>query len=129
MFQILREMWGGWSGERLSPRRFAMLYGATWLFLILIGLLTLVLATTMFGGDGEPLSDAAGRFAGLLALALLLWFAALFNITVKRGRDIGVPGFVAGVLFLALLAVGGVSVFASLLLALVPTDTLSVSRA
>ena len=69
----------------------------TWLFLILVGILSLALASTLFGGDGTPLSDAAGSFAGLLAVALLLWFAALFNITVKRGRDIGVPGFVTGV--------------------------------
>ena len=129
MFQAMRDMWGGWSGERLSPRRFAMLYGMTWLFLILVGALSLALASTLFGGDGKPQSDAAGSFAGLLAMSLLLWFAALFNITVKRGRDIGVPGFVAGVLFLLFMVVGGVSIFAALLLALIPTDTVTVSRA
>lgn len=129
MFQAMHDMWGGWSGERLSPRRFAMLYGMTWLFLILVCVLSLALAATMFGADGKPRSDAAGIFAGVLAVSLLLWFAALFNISVKRGRDIGIPGFVTGILFLVFMVAGGVSLFATILLALIPTDTVAVSRA
>lgn len=129
MFGVMRDMWGDWSGARLPPRRFAMLCGLSWLFLLLVCVLGFVLGLTMFGDHGKPHSDVAGKFAGILAVGLLLWFAALFNISVKRGRDIGVPGFVAGIVFLLLLVVGGASIFAAILLALVPTDTVATSRA
>ena len=129
MFGVMRDMWGGWSGERLAPRRFAILYVLTWLFLLLIGVLGFFLGLTLFGDHGKAHSDVAGNFAGVLAVGLLLWFAALFNISLKRSRDIGVPGFVAGIIFLVLLVVGGASIFASILLALVPSDTVVASRA
>ena len=129
MFIVLRDMWGDWSGGRLSPRRFAIVYGFTWLFLLVIGALTAILGIAIFGDHGKSHSEIAGNFAGVLGVSLLLWFAALFNISVKRARDIGVPGFIAGVLFLVLLVAGGISIFASLLLALIPTDTVTFSRA
>ncbi|WP_310467872.1 hypothetical protein [Sphingomonas sp.] len=127
MFELMRDMWGGWSGTRLAPRRFAWVYAMTWLFLLVVGLAGLSLGAAMLGGGGER-SGAAGGLGGLLAVALLLWLAALFNISVKRGRDIGVPGFVTGILFLVLLFAGGVPIFASILLALVPADTVAAGR-
>lgn len=129
MFGVMRDMWGEWSGGRLAPRRFALLYALTWLFLLLVGVLGFALGLTLFGDHGKSHSDVAGNFAGLLGMGLLLWFAALFNISLKRSRDIGVPGFVAGILFLVLLVAGGASIFASILLALIPTDTVAASRA
>jgi hypothetical protein len=129
MFSVLQDMWGGWSGTRLPPRRFALLYFVSWLFLILIGGLALLLGAAMFGGHGQRHADPVVDFAGLLGVGLLLWFAALFNISVKRCRDIGIPGFVAGILFILLLVVGGISIFASILLALVPADTFATNRA
>jgi uncharacterized membrane protein YhaH (DUF805 family) len=128
MFGVLRDMWGEWAGGRLPPRRFALLYVCTWLFLLIVCLLGFALGATMFGEHGKPHSSVAGDFAGILGLGMLLWFAALFNISVKRGRDIGVPGFVAGILFLVGLVVGGGSIFASLLLALIPSDTVAGGR-
>ena len=129
MVAMMRDMWGGWSGARLAPRRFAMVYAMSWLFLIVICAFGLILGGAMIGAGGRPLSDSAGPFAGLLVVGLLLWLAALFNITVKRGRDIGMPGFVAGILFLVAMVAGGVPIFATILLALIPTDSIATARA
>jgi uncharacterized membrane protein YhaH (DUF805 family) len=126
MVQIMRDMWGNWSGARLAPRRFAILYGVTWLFLAILLSLGLLMALTLFAGDDKP-NAIAGRLAGLLGVGLLLWFAALINITVKRGRDIGVPGFVTGILFLVMMVLGGMPIFAAILLALVPSDTVAAA--
>ena len=129
MFGVMRDMWGEWSDGRLAPRRFAIVYGLTWLYLFLVLALAFVLGLSIFGDHGKGHSDIAGNFAGLLGVGMLLWFAAMFNISVKRSRDIGVPGFVAGIAFLMLLVVGGASIFGSILLALVPSDTVATSRA
>ena len=59
----------------------------------------------------------------------MLFFVGMFNITVKRGRDTGVQGFVTGTIFFVTLMLGGVPLFFNILLALVPRDTFRTARA
>ena len=100
---LLRDFWGDWCAGRLEARRFAILYGivvaaiVVLLFALVAGALTMV---TVFKNDGT--GPGAGQFGGLMFGAIFLLVAAWFNITVKRGRDIGIPGFVTGIGFLVL---------------------------
>jgi len=79
-------------------------------------------------GHADASTKAVGSFATILILGLLLLFAGLFNIVVKRGRDIGIPGYIAGIGFILVFFMGGLGIFLSILLALVPSDTVAVAR-
>jgi len=125
---MLRDFFSDWAGGKLPPRRFAILYG-----IFIAGLLgffggagLLALATI---GHADASSHAVGSFATILILGLVLLFAGLFNIVVKRGRDIGIPGYVTGIGFILIFFMGGLGIFFSILLALVPSDTISGARA
>ena len=117
MVKVLRDLLGEWCLGRLEPRRFALLYAAV--IASLAGLIVLIIAWAM------TVAKAAGPNwpAGLMFFTFMALLAALFNITVKRGRDIGIPGFVMGIALVILFCMGGVTILLSILLALVPTGT------
>ena len=126
---MLRDLLSGWCTGRLAARRFALLWAVVVAALILLLFLTIAWATTMvmvFNSDGTTRPAVWGGAALFGSFFLLL--AALFNIVVKRGRDIGIPGFVSGVGFIVLFAMGGVTAFATILLALVPSGAFSSAR-
>lgn len=124
---MLRDLLSDWAGGKLPPRRFAVLYG---LFIAgLIGFFggAAILAMVTIG-HGNASSHTVGSFAMILIVGLFLLFAGLFNIVVKRGRDIGIPGYVTGIVFIFVFFMGGLGVFLSILLALVPSDTIATAR-
>ena len=126
---MLRDLLSGWCTGRLGARRFALLWAVVVAALILLLFLTIAWATTMvtvFNSDGTTRPAVWGGVA-LFSMAFLL-LATLLNIVVKRGRDIGIPGFVTGIGFIALFVMGGVTVFATILLALVPSGSFSRAR-
>src|SRR5215217_7222548 len=119
---MVRDLLTGWCVGRLGPGRFAMLWAIVVAALVVLLFLGIAWATTMvmvFNSDGTTRPAVWGGLA-IFGMFFLL-FAVLFNIVVKRGRDIGIPGFVTGIGFIALFAMGGVTVLATILLALVPT--------
>jgi hypothetical protein len=119
---MLRDLFSDWAAGKLGARRFAVLYGV--LIAGLIGFFALAGTLAMFTvGRPHASSHTVGSFAGLLVLALLLLFAGLFNIVIKRGRDIGIPGYIAGIGFLIVFFMGGLGIFLSIALALIPSDT------
>jgi hypothetical protein len=93
-------------------------------FFILAGVLAMVTV-----GRSNASFHTVGAFAGALIVGLLVLFAGLFNIVVKRGRDIGVRGYVAGIGFLLVFVVGGAGIFLSIALAFVPSDAVARFRA
>lgn len=124
MVRVLRDLLGEWCLGQLGPRRFALLYAT-----IIAGFAGLIVLTIGWGmalalslGSSAPTS-AAGWPAGLIFLIFFALLAALLNITLKRGRDMGIPGFVTGIGFVILLIMGGLGIFLSILLALVPSGT------
>ena len=121
MVKVLRDLLGEWCLGRLEPRRFALLYAAV--IGSLAGLIVLIIAWAM------TMAKASGPNwpAGLMFFTFMTLLAALFNITVKRGRDMGIPGFVMGIGFVILFCMGGVTIFLSILLALVPSGTFARS--
>jgi uncharacterized membrane protein YhaH (DUF805 family) len=124
--KFLQDLLSDWGTGRLPPRRFALLYVA----IIAIVLVSLVAAFAIFAAFyAHGSSRDAGWLASLCAVLWLSMFAGLFNIVVKRGRDLGLPGFVMGIGFGVLFVMGGIGVFLTILLALVPTGSFSSSRA
>jgi uncharacterized membrane protein YhaH (DUF805 family) len=126
---MLQELFSGWCSGRLSPRRFAVLWSTV--VIILVGTIFLAFASAitwvaLFNPDGS-LRAAMGFFIAEV-VTILLMTAALFNIVIKRGRDIGMPGFVTAIGFIILCCMGGLTVFLSMLLALVPSGTFSSAR-
>jgi len=126
---VLRDLFSDWCVGRLDQRRFALLYIIVLVALIVLSFLVFAIALTavaVFNADG---SMRGGVWLGLALIGgVLVMLAALFNIVVKRGRDIGIPGFITGICFLVMFAIGGVPVFATILLALVPTGSFASSR-
>ena len=126
--RMLTDLFGNWSGSRLAPRRFALL----WVILFVELVATLVLAAVIaVAGEGtvDPKGPAVRLAATLGVTGLILFFVGMFNITVKRGRDTGVQGFVTGIIFFIMLMLGGVPLFFNILLAVVPQDTFRAARA
>ena len=121
VIKLLRDLLGEWCFGRLEPRRFAILYATIIGSLAALIVLTIAWAVTMAKASG------AGWPAGLIFFTFMALLAALFNITVKRGRDMGIPGFVMGIGFVVLFCMGGVTIFLSILLALVPSGTFARS--
>ena len=127
---MVRDLLTGWCVGRLSPRRFAALWAIVVAALVLCLFVLIAWVTTMvtvFNSDGTTRPAVWGGIA-IFGMFFLL-FAVLFNIVVKRGRDIGIPGFVTGIGFIALFVMGGVTVLATILLALVPSGTFARSQA
>ena len=113
-----------------DPDVFAVLWAIVVAALVLCLFLLIAWVTTMvtvFNSDGTTRPAVWGGIA-MFGMFFLL-FAVLFNIVVKRGRDIGIPGFVTGIGFIALFVMGGVTVLATILLALVPSGTFTRSKA
>jgi len=127
---MLQDLFSGWCTGRLAPRRFAVLWSIV--VVLLVGTIFLAFASAItwvavFNPDGT-LHAAMWLFIVEL-ITIVLMTAALFNIVIKRGRDIGIPGFVTGIGFIILCCMGGLTAFLSILLALIPTGTLSSARA
>src|SRR5947209_9781515 len=102
--KFLQDLLSDWGTGRLPPRRFALLYVA----IIAIVLLSLVGAFAIFAAFYAHRSPRdAAWLASLCAVLWLSMFAGFFNIVVKRGRDMGLPGFVVGIGFAMLFAMGG----------------------
>ena len=124
---MLHDLFSDWAGGTLGPRRFALLYGA-----LLAGLIGFFVLAGILGvatiARPHASSHTVGSFAGGLMVGLLLLVAGLFNIVVKRGRDIGMPGYVAGIGFLLTFFMGGIGIFLSIALALVPTNTITRAK-
>jgi uncharacterized membrane protein YhaH (DUF805 family) len=126
---MLQDLFSGWCSGRLGPRRFAVLWSVV--VVILVGTIFLAFASAitwvaLFNPDGT-LRAAMWLFMVEL-LTILLMTAALFNLVIKRGRDIGIPGFVTAIGFVILCCMGGLTAFLSILLALVPSGTFSSIR-
>ncbi|MFL6730573.1 MAG: hypothetical protein ACJ8E3_03945 [Sphingomicrobium sp.] len=129
MGRVLRDLLGEWCLGRLGPRRFALLYATIIGSLAGLIVFTIAWATTIMTMVDSPSSSPAATWpAGLIFFTFLALLAALFNITVKRGRDIGIPGFIMGIGFVILFCMGGVTIFLSILLALVPSGTFARSN-
>lgn len=125
---MLRELWGDWRDGKLKPRRFIVLYLVVWLaiFVYVVGGGTLLYAATV--GQGAGPVHSALKTVSVAAIIFLLWLIlAFFNITIKRGRDIGLSGFMTGIFFLVLIPVAGISIFFLPLMALIPADTMRSS--
>lgn len=120
------DLWRGWCAGRLAPRRFVSLYLIVWaaIFVLIVVGGTMLYAATIGAGE-EPAHPAMKAIGVAGVLLLLMLIAAIYNISLKRGRDAGVPGFVTGILFFLLIPIGGVSIFVVILLALIPTDTIA----
>ena len=127
---MLQDLFGHWCTGRIGPRRFAVLWAtlvvtlAALTFLFFAAAIGIVVLVKADGTPGRGVLAAVAAFGGIL-----LFLAAMFNITIKRGRDIGIPGFVTAIACLVLLPIGGLSIFATILLALVPGNSLSRSSA
>lgn len=127
---MLRDFLGDWCTGSLGQRRFAVLWAivvvvlVVSIFLAFAGAITWVALVNPDGSFG-----AAAWLAIALIGAIVLMTVALFNIVIKRGRDIGLPGFVTAIGFVALCAMGGLTIFLSILLALVPSGAFARSRA
>ena len=127
---MLRDYWGEWCTGRIEARRFAFLYAlalAAMIILLVVlvgGALTMV---ELFKNDGT--GPGAGWFGGPMFFGFLMLMAGWFNIVVKRGRDIGIPGFVTGIGFLLLLVMGGLGILLTILMALIPAGTFASSGA
>ena len=126
---MYRELFSEWCTGRVAPRRFALLWAAT--IAGMVALLLLVLAVALATGITAKAAHANPQqwiWLGLIFVGSFFGgLAVLFNITVKRGRDIGIPGFVTGVGFLALFLTGGLGVFLTVFLALIPSETFARS--
>ena len=126
---MFRGLLGEWGVGRLDQRQFAMLYvvvvGAMFVWAFLVFALAAV-AVTLFNADSSM--RGMGGYGVALIASFFLLLAAFFNVVVKRGRDAGIPGFITGVCFLLLFAFGGLPIFATILLALVPTGSFASYR-
>ena len=127
---MMRDLLGDWCTGSLGPRRFAVLWATV--VVVLVGSIFLAFAgaitwVALLNPDGS--FGAAAWLGIVLIVAIILMTVALFNIVIKRGRDIGIPGFVTAIGFVVLCAMGGLTVFLSILLAVVPSGTFARSRA
>ena len=126
---MLRDLLGDWCTGSLRPRRFAVLWSivvvvlVVSIFLAFAGAITWVALVNPDGSFG-----AAAGLGIVLIVAIILMTVSLFNIVIKRGRDIGLPGFVTAIGFVALCAMGGLTVFLSIALAVVPSGSFSRAR-
>ena len=120
-----RDFFGEWQTGRLGQRRFAKLYFVACVVSLIIGLIAFAgsLAFVELREADGPTNAATLMFLIFVGTCVGL-VAALFNIVVKRGRDIGIPGYVTGILYLVLFTMGGIPTLSSILLALVPPDVL-----
>ena len=123
---LLRDLLSEWCTGRLPQRRFAVLYVVVML-IVLLSLLGAFAIFSTFYAHGSPRDG--GWVASLCVVIWLAMLAGFFNIVVKRGRDMGIPGFIMGIGFAILFVMGGVGVLLTILLALVPTDSFSRASA
>ena len=121
---MLKVLFAEWGTGRLGQGQFALFYFAVVGFLAAWGIL--VFGVGIFAVSQFEVNDLE-KNAGGLAIAMFGTFAliaaAWFNIVVKRGRDAGIPGIVSSIGFILLFLIGGVPLFATILLAALPTKT------
>ena len=123
--KLLLDLFGNWTGRRLGARRFAILWLLLFVELVAGVLLTLlIIAVTNRSLDFH---QSAPLLAGVtFMVSALLFFAGMLNICLKRGRDIGMPGFVTAILFFVALMMGGVPMIFNIVLALVQEGSLAL---
>lgn len=134
---MLRDYFGEWTTGRLDRKRFAILY-IIWLALILILGLSLMNGLIVPLEEGGSIRDAINEgnplLTGLLSILSIGFYLALFNISGKRTRDAGLPGWVGIVGMVIVFAVsfamlrysaGLVVTAAAVVLALIPSGKFS----
>ena len=121
--KLLLELFGNWSGTRLAPRRFVMLW--LLLFVELFGGLALTVLVAFVSAKSFDLHHLSSSIPAVtFMVTTILFFAGMLNISLKRGRDIGVPGFITAIVLFVALMMGGVPMFLNILLAFVPAGTI-----
>ena len=121
-----RDFFGEWQTGRLGQRRFAKLYLVACVASLIVGLIAYagsIAFVELYEADG-PTNAATLMFLMFVGTCVGL-VAGLFNIVVKRCRDIGIPGYVAGILYLVLFMMGAIPTLSTILLALVPPEVLA----
>ena len=127
---MLRIFLGEWGTGRLNQWQFTLFYVAIVVAVFLWAILVFgfaAVAVTQFG-PGE-IERFAGGYGWAIIGSFLTIVAAWFNIVVKRGRDAGIPGAATGLGFLLLFAFGGLPVFGTILLAVLPSKASANTRA
>jgi len=110
---MLKLYFGGFKSEclhRLPYLGYAVLLAVVLLVFVLASVLAIVAVEKMIGGDLAATQQLVAKYLGLpfvitLAILAITLFIAGLNITAKRARDIGLPGwiFVAAGLIASLL--------------------------
>jgi chromate transport protein ChrA len=119
---ILKELLEDWGRGTLGPARFARLWLTCFALLVavpLTGMFAVGILNILLHGE---LPEPSVFIGGIFILAILLIGAAMFNISMKRGRDIGWSGTLTGLAIILLFLFGGVPFFLTILLAFVPSD-------
>ncbi|WP_265530594.1 DUF805 domain-containing protein [Sphingomicrobium marinum] len=100
--RMISDYFGDWTKGTLGRGRFALLYAG----IVVVGLAIVFIA---FGGMEVGSREAAAKInamgpakSGLLMLLVVAMQIAALNIIAKRGRDIGLPGLVTLLIFIAL---------------------------
>jgi uncharacterized membrane protein YhaH (DUF805 family) len=118
---MLKDLFGNWGRGKLPPGRFAKLWLGCLLMVVLWPLSVGAFAIALKG------IGSSGGTVGLLVFIWMLAGAAMFNITIKRGRDIGLSGTLTAISVIALFVFGGAPVLLTIALAFVPSQTFGQS--
>lgn len=129
---MISTLWGNWTDGRLGQRQFMIAYGMT--ILAIVGLVIAIglaagIIHAFFGSWLDHLEAGQNRGWTMAALAGFLLFLlavglAQLNLVMKRGRDIGVPAWMAGLAHLVLTSTGGALVLA-IIMAFIPSGQFS----
>jgi uncharacterized membrane protein YhaH (DUF805 family) len=134
---MLKDYFGDWMTGKLSRKRFAILYLVLVAAIVVFGLLLMkgLLVPIEPGGSlRRSINEASPLMAGILSLVSLASWLALINIVGKRVRDMGIPGWIGILLFLAVIAAAAMTIAyafgfvitaMAVLIALVPTGQFS----
>jgi len=101
--RILKLYFGGFKSERLHRLpylSYAALLGVVLLAFVFVSVLTIVGIEKTIGGNLAETQQLVTRYLGLpfviaLMILVLTLFIAGLNITAKRARDIGLPGWIS----------------------------------
>jgi len=123
--RVLKIYFGGFKTGRINRvpyLSYSILLGAILLVFILASVLAIVGVEKLIGGDLAITQQLVAKYLGLpfiisLAILSITLFIAGLNITAKRARDIGLPGwvFVVGCIAVSLLIFRYISQDASLI--------------
>ncbi|MBB3763079.1 DUF805 domain-containing protein [Sphingomicrobium lutaoense] len=134
---MLNDYFGEWMNGKLGRKRFAILYVVLVAAIVIFGLLLMngmIIPIEEGGSMRRSINEASPLVAGILMIFSLAFWIALINIVGKRVRDMGLPGWLGIVLFLAgvvaafmtiAYAFGLVITAMAIIIALVPTGKFS----